>query len=242
MARPLSNQIVVEPEAIEALLRDVMRRWVEGLITPEGERGWKVRCLLEHIVTLPSGRALVAGSISVEGLERLKKQNSLSLCFLDDWSKVQFQTRLLEISDAHAVMAMPERVEVYERRQYPRFRTSSAHASVRPVLLPQDDHLSSKDRAEVLDISVGGMCVATRSTDIVKRLRQQPEGIAMQLQLPEFESQEIACQLRWVRPEPIPEASSELTLGLAFHEPPRDFLLTVGRYIKRLQGTVSRGA
>jgi hypothetical protein len=241
VGRPLSNQTVQEPEAIEAVLRDVMCRWVEGLMSPVQEKGWKVRCLLEHFVTLPKGRCVVAGSISLEGLERLRAHKQVELSFVDDWSRVVFQSQILEITEAHVVFALPERIDVFERRQFPRFRTDSDRKTC-PLLVPQDTHLSSRDLAQVLDISVGGLCAATHSRDIVKRLRKQPEGIPMKLELPEFQAQEVSCQLRWVKPDPVPnDAGQELTLGLAFHEPARDFLLTLGRYIKRIQGMTTRG-
>ncbi len=239
MSRPLSNHTVREPEHIEGILRDLIGKWMEGYVRPTDERNLLVRCTVEALVPSFSQSHLALHHMSPEGLERLKVHKSIELEFSDQWTRVRFTTQILEFRTDGLLIKAPQEVQVYERRQFLRYRTA-LRAEERPQLLHRDG-AAALDRGNVLDISVGGLCVETKSKGFVQKFRLQPEGLPLRLQLPDGQLHEIQCQLRWVKPEPKSDEEREITLGLAFHEPPREVLLAIGRYIKSVQGMQARG-
>jgi hypothetical protein len=168
--------------------------------------------------------------------------------------RVAFTCSVLEYTPAGVCVSMPLTLSKAERRIAQRFKTSNERM---PFVDPKAWVIDPNDIAAppifglyqplaswslVSDISFGGVCMETRFPALLNWVEANPLCAHAQLIFPMMKAIPIGLELRWTKrirePSSSPEAGYSIQkykMGMSFLNPPREFMLEVGRFIKELQ-------
>jgi hypothetical protein len=254
MSRYAPSGEITDPAIIRTIISELADQRADGIIRPVQERKLGVRFSFGDTFFNSRPPCFVLGSISDHGLARLQPHTDLIVEVFGTDKRIAFTCSVLQLTPAGVYVTLPLTLSKAERRIAQRFKTLDDRMPfVDPkawVVDPNDiaappvfglyQPLSSW--ASVSDISFGGVCVETRFPALLNWVEANPTCTRAELIFPMMKPIAIGLELRWTKRIRERTTSAEAgysiqkyKMGMAFLNPPREFMLEVGRFIKELQ-------
>lgn len=254
MSRSSDAGEISDPAMIRKIISDLADDRAEGIIRPVQERKLGVRFAFGDIFFNSRPPCFILGSISDHGLARLQPHIDLIVEVFGTDKRIAFTCSVLQHTPAGLYVTLPMTLSKAERRIAQRFKISEDRT---PFVDPRAWQIDENDIAappifgmyqplaswvSVSDISFGGVCVETRFPSLLNWVEANPTCSQAQLIFPMMKPLPIGLELRWTKRIRERSSSTEAgysiqkyKMGMAFLNPPRDFILEVGRFIKELQ-------
>lgn len=245
---------IADPAMIREIILDLASERAEGIIRPIHERKLGVRFSFGDTFLDSRPPCFVLASISDHGLSRLRSHVELVVEVFGMDKRVAFTCSVLQHTPAGVYVSLPLTLSKAERRIAQRFKTIDERM---PFVDPQTWLIDPNDIAAppvfglyqplaswslVSDISFGGVCMETRFPSLLNWVEANPICARAQLIFPMMKAIPIGLELRWTKRIRERSSSTEAgyaiqkyKMGMAFMNPPREFMLEIGRFIKELQ-------
>lgn len=254
MSRYAPSGEIADPAIIRKIITELSDTRAEGIIRPVQERKLGVRFAFGDTFFNSRPPSFLLGSISDHGLARLLPHSDLIVEVFGTDKRIAFNTSVIQHTPAGVYVNVPATLSKAERRIAQRFKTAEDRM---PFVDPKAWIVDANDIAappvfglyqplaswaSVSDISFGGVCVETRFPALLNWVEANPTCTRAQLVFPMMKPIPIGLELRWTKRIRERTTTAEAgysiqkyKMGMAFLNPPREFMLEVGRYIKELQ-------
>ncbi len=253
MSRNSGSGEIADSAAIRKIITDLAQDRAEGIIRPVQERKLGVRFTFGDTFFHSRPPCFLLGSISDHGLNRLAPHVDLIVEVFGTDKRIAFTCSVLQHTPAGLYVTLPLTLSKAERRLSQRFKTTEDRM---PFFDPKTWTIDENDIAAppifglyqplaawtpVADISFGGVCIETRFPSLVNWVEANPTCPKAHLIFPMLKPIPIGLELRWTKRIRERSQSNEAgysiqkyKMGLAYLNPPREFMLEVGRFIKEL--------
>jgi hypothetical protein len=254
MSRYAPSGEIADPAIIRKIISDLSDARAEGIIRPVQERKLGVRFAFGDCFFNSRPPTFLLGNISDHGLARLQPHTELIVEVFGTDKRIAFTCSVLQHTPAGLYATLPVTLSKAERRIAQRFKTNEDRM---PFIDPKTWLVDANDIAAppvfgmyqplaswaaVSDISFGGVCIETRFPSLLNWIEANPNCTRAQVIFPMMKPIPIGLELRWTkrireRTQNVEAGYSiqKYKMGMAFLNPPREFMLEVGRYIKELQ-------
>jgi hypothetical protein len=253
MNRQASTGEITDPFLIKKILDDLSSDRSEGIIRPLNEKKLGVRFSFGETFFHSKPPCFLLSQISEHGMMRLQTHVDILVEVFGTDKRIAFNATILKTSPAGLYVSVPAKVLKAERRLAQRFKT---HDDRTPFFDPGTWTVDGNDIAappvfglyqplsswaSVGDISFGGICVETRFPSLLNWIESNPMATRASIVFPMMKPISIGLELRWTKRIRERNTAGEAgysiqkyRMGLAYINPPREFMLEVGRFIKEL--------